>query len=320
MAIETRYGTLHGCYGEEYYDDGVLKNCSFGSKNRLKTACGVLVPRYGPETARNKYGKAVGFYPNGQLRRVALETITGVQTPIGEFPAELLTFYEDGTVCRIFPLNGKITGFWTEKDEEKLAVPLHFHFGFGEFSAKIISVHFYGNGNIQSVTLFPKERVTLHLPFGEVAVRTGFSLYEDGALQTLEPAEPTPVPTLVGTLHAYDSNPIGITADRNSLRFREDGTLARLATVTDKIVVQTPDARLETIAPVQKASPLDDRLTVTRPVIAEFPDGGVRLTCEGTWDYSLSECAFSILSVPYAAPFSDCSGCSGCDGFCGRLK
>lgn len=319
MEIGTRYGTLHSCFGEEYYEDGMLKGCNFDAENRLDTGCGVLIPHYGPEDVRNKYGKTIGFYRSGQIRRIALENITGVQSPIGVFPAELITFYENGAICRIFPLNGRITGFWTEEDEEKLAAPLHFSFDFGDFSAKIISVHFYQSGSIQSITLFPKERITLRSPLGEIRVRTGFSLYEEGTLESLEPAEPTPVPTRIGTLHAYDSNPIGITADRNSLWLEPGGTVARLSTVTDKIIVQTPEARLETVAPVQQPSPLDDRATITLPVKAEFKAGTVRLTCEGFHSYSIAECAFSILPVPYFTSFPECSTCNGrcesCPGF-----
>jgi hypothetical protein len=315
MEIGTQYGTLHECCGEEFYEDGALKECNFDAENRLETEYGILVPRCGPENVRSKYGKAIGFYPNGRLRRIALQNTTGVKSPIGEFPAELLTFYEDGALCRIFPLNGKITGFWTEEDEEKLAVPLHFSFAFGDFTAKIISVHFYPGGNIQSITLFPKERITVRLPFGKIRVRTGFSLYEDGALQSLEPAEPTPVPTPIGTLHAFDCSPIGITADLNSLRLEPDGAVSRLSTVTDKIIVQTPDAQLETVAPAQIPNPSDDESSFTLPVKAEFSPGIVRFSCEKRSSYRLSECAFSILSVPYESSFG-CSGCSGCNGFC----
>lgn len=316
MEIKTRYGMLHTCCDEEYDGNGALKGCNFDAESQLETEYGVLVPRFGPENVRSKYGKAVGFYPNGQLRRILLQETTGVRSPIGEFPAELITFYEDGAMCRIFPLNGKITGFWTEEDEEKLAVPLHFSFNFGDFSAKIISVHFYRSGSIQSVTLFPKERVSVQLPFGKIGVRTGFSLYEDGALQSLEPADPTPISTQIGTLHAFDSNPIGITADRNSLGLAPDGTVVRLSTVTDKIIVQTPDAQLETVAPVQVTNPVDGQSTLTLPVKAEFSPESVRFSSEKTNTYNLAECAFSILPVPYESSFWGCSGCSGCGGSC----
>ena len=320
MEIETRYGTLRGCFDEEYYENGTLKSCSFDIVNRLKTSCGILTPRYGPETVRSKYGKAIGFYPNGCIRRIALEQMTDVQSPIGEFPAELITFYESEAICRIFPLNGKITGFWTEEDEEKLMVPLHFKFYFGEFSAKIISVHFYESGNIQSITLFPNEIFEISLPFGKVLGRTGFSLYESGALQSLEPAEPTSVPTPIGTLHAFAGNCTGITADQNSLGLAESGTVVRLSTVTDKIVVQTPDARLETNTPVQKTNPLDGQSVFTLPVKVEFSTDSVRFISEDTRSYLFATCAFSILSVPYTAALPNCSNCSGCGGFCDIKK
>lgn len=320
MEVETRYGTLHGCFDEEYYEDGTLKSCSFDASNRLQTTCGMLTPRYGPETVRSKYGKAIGFYPNGSIRRIALEKMTGVQSPIGEFPAELITFYENETICRIFPLNGKITGFWSEEDEEKLMAPLHFKFYFGEYIAKIISVHFYESGSIQSVTFFPNEKIEMSLPFGKVLGRTGFSLYEDGALQSMEPAEPTPVPTPIGTLHAFAGSCAGITADQNSLGFAENGAVVRLSTVTDKIVVQTPDARLEPIAPLQKTNPLDGQSVLTLPVKVEFSTDSVRFISEKSRSYPLAACAFSILSVPYTAVSLNCSNCNECSGFCNAKK
>ncbi|MVB11212.1 hypothetical protein CAFE_19200 [Caprobacter fermentans] len=314
MEIDTRYGRLAGCFDEEFYSGGTLKSCSFECENHVETGCGTLIPRFGPENARRKYGKAVGFYPDGAIKRVVLEKQAGVISPIGEFPAELVTFYENGSVCRVFPLNGKISGFWSEADEEKLAVPLHFSFDFGEFSAKMISIHFYPGGSIQSITLFPCERITLQTPLGKVKIRGGFSLYEDGRLQSMEPAEPTPVTTPIGVLHAFDSNPVVVTADRNSLCLEPGGSVARLSTVTDEIIVQLPDARLERVLPLKKTNPLDDETTVTLPVQVEFQDGGVRLTCEKVHRYSLAECAFTILHVPYVAGFSPCSGCSGCGG------
>lgn len=322
MEIETRYGTLRGCFNEEYYENGTLKSCSFDAVNHLKTACGILTPRYGHETVRSKYVKAIGFYPNGCIRRIALEHMTGVQSPIGEFPAELLTFYESEAICRIFPLNGKITGFWTEQDEEKLMEPLHFSFPFGEFSVKVISVHFYESGNIQSITLFPDERIEISLPFGKVLGRTGFSLYADGALQSLEPAQPTSIPTPIGMLHAFaGSFTTGITADMNSLVLAENGTVMRLSTVTDKIVVQTPDALLQPVAPLQKTSPLDGQSIITLPVKAEFSSDTVRFFCGESHSYSIATCAFSILSVPYTAvELPNCSSCSGCSGFCAGIK
>lgn len=312
MKLETLYGNLDSYYDEEYFEDGSLKGCSFERENQLKTEYGVLVPRYGPEDVRKKYGKAIGFFPNGILKRIALEHQTEIESPIGPFPAELITFYDDGSVCRIFPLNGKISGFWSEQDEEKLAVPMHFSLAYGDFSVKIISIHFYRNGNIQSITLFPCERITLNTPLGAIKVRNGFSLYDDGRLQSLEPAEPTAVSTPIGVMHAFDSNPIGITADQNSLLFSPDGTVQHLSTVTDKIVVQLPDARLETVAPVKKTNPLDDETSITLPVTVKFQKDSVSFRCEQASVYSLQECAFTILRVPYVTDGSPCSACSGC--------
>ena len=38
--------------------------------------------------------------------------------------AEQVSFYESGALKRIFPLNGTLSGYWTQEDEAKLATPL----------------------------------------------------------------------------------------------------------------------------------------------------------------------------------------------------
>jgi hypothetical protein len=317
MNIVTKYGTLRGCREVENAPDGEVKCCNFSEENRLETDCGILTPQYGPEDVRKKYIKALSFFPNGQIQRVALEKQTEIQSPIGDFPAELLTFYKGGEINRIFPLNGKISGFWTEQDEEQLAVPLHFSFYFGEFTAKIISIHFYQSGNIQSITLFPGEIIDLQTPVGKLKVRTGLSLYENGALQSVEPAAPSLISTKVGTLHAFDSNCIGISADRNSLRFDEKGNVVQMKSATDKIIIQTPNAQLETIIPMEKPDPLNDNATVTIPLKIEFQDTTVSLFDSEPHIYSLEDSAFTILQIPLISSCVDCSSCSQCqDGFC----
>lgn len=314
MKLETRYGQLTGCCDAEFYNNGTLKSCNFESENHLKTDCGILIPCFGPENVRRKHKKAVEFYPNGVIKRIALEKQTQILSPIGEFPAELVTFYKDGAVCRVFPLNGKISGFWSEEDEEKLAVPLHFSFPFADFSAKIISVHFYASGNIHSITLFPSERITLQTHLGNIKIRGGFSLYEDGSLQSMEPAEPTPIATPIGVLHAFDSSAAVVSADRNSLYLAPDGSVARLSTATDKIIIQLPDGKLESVAPLTKTNPLDDTTTITLPIQIEFRPELVDMICEKEHRYSLTDCHFTVLRVSYAAGCFLCHGCSGCGG------
>ena len=46
--------------------------------------------------------------------------------------AELVTFHADGSLRRVFPLNGKLSGYWTEADEGALAKAMELSTPLGE--------------------------------------------------------------------------------------------------------------------------------------------------------------------------------------------
>ena len=319
MELNTRYGTLTGCIHPEYYEDGAIESCSFSERNELSLSCGTLVPQYGgADQVRRKYVKSADFYRSGALRRLALEEQTEVETPIGDFPAELLTFYEDGAVRRVFPLNGKISGYWSEQDEARLLFPFHFEFYFGAFSAKIVSVHFYPNGSIRSITLFPGEVVALNTPAGEIPVRTGFSLYESGALESVELAQPTPVLTPIGRITAFDALAVGVHADSNSLRFSESGAVTGIATSSEKIIVQSKAMPLTSVSPVIKPDLTDEEETFLCPVTVRFEGESVVLSNGETTLCAPGDAAFTVIQSRNAA----CSSCAGCAarGVCGKTE
>jgi hypothetical protein len=190
----------------------------------LVTHVGELVPFY-TETHRRKNKCSVEFHKNGMVKAVALNEIQEIQTPIGEFPAELVTFYETGELKRFFPLDGKISGMWSEEEEKSLAIPLSFEFPFSSFTAIISGIAFYKTGDIRSITLFPGEKIPISTEYGEIPARNGFSLYESGKLESLEPALPFVIQTPTGPRRAFDPNAIGVNADINSLVFSEEGKI-----------------------------------------------------------------------------------------------
>jgi len=318
MELRTRYGKLLGCVNVEYDAGNRIKGCCFEEENKIFLECATLVPQYGEETVRKKFIQTVSFYLSGALRRIALEQQTEVITPIGEFPAELLTFYEYGAIKRIFPLNGKLTGYWSEQDEAKLAFPFHFEFEFGSFFAKIISVHFYQSGEIQSITLFPSEVITLQTPVGKMPVRTGFSLYKSGALKSVEPAQSFVTATRIGKVMAFDAGAIGVHADNNSMEFSLSGAVTKMVTSSDKIIIQSEGASLASVAPIIKSSPLDENEFVTIPVKIRFEGDTVVLSNEEDYSYSLSTSAFTVIQNPIAT-CSSCSDCSIC-GICEKAN
>ncbi len=226
MTQENVRQTLSDIYNDisdiTYYKNGAVNGLRLNEKNMILTHAGQLIPYFGAESPRRKYKASITFHQNGALKSVSLDSQQDVLTPIGEMPAELVTFYDTGELKRIFPLDGKVSGFWSEEDERGLNVPLNFEFDFASFSALISGLCFYKNVCIRSVTLFPNEIIRIgHEPNGTIDVRHGFSLHESGRLQSLEPASPVKLRTPIGTLTAFDPNAVGINADMNSLCFDE---------------------------------------------------------------------------------------------------
>jgi len=300
------------------YPSGELLGVKLSKKMLLLTSAGELIPAY-TETHRRKNKYSVEFYQSGKIKKVALEEVQEAQTPLGEMPAELVMFYESGEVKRVFPLDGKISGMWSEQEEKALAIPLSFELPFTAFTAIIGGIAFYQSGDIRSITLFPGETVPISTKYGEIIARNGFSLYESGKLESLEPSAPFAVQTPIGAITAFDPNAIGINADINSLVFDEDGKIITLTTALNRVGAKTADGQLLLFAPREVINPLDDEslmtegLTITFDYSADtikFTEGEKKTTL------SISQSAFTITvyssSVLTCNPV-DCAACShGC--------
>ena len=122
--VLTRYGEIPvaGCL--EWHATGELMSCAPAGPALLETPFGALPPQHSTDDLRRRTVQAVHFYDNGVLRHLPLETRTGIQTPAGPLLAELVTFHRDGSLSRVFPLNGKLSGYWTQEDEGRLAEPV----------------------------------------------------------------------------------------------------------------------------------------------------------------------------------------------------
>jgi len=298
------------------YPGGELEGVKLSERNVLATQAGELVPAY-TETHRRKNKYSVEFYKIGAIKAVALDEVQEIYTPIGEFPAEMVTFFESGELNRFFPLDGKISGFWSEADEKKLAIPLSFNLPFTSFTAIICGVAFYKNGDIRSITLFPGEVVEIETTYGKIRTRIGFSLYESGKLESLEPAVPVIIQTPIGAIAAFDPNAIGINADSNSLVFDEDGKVTALTTAHNRIAAQTEDGRLQMFIPREVINPLDNETMITEGLRISFDygadavvfDDGIKLPITG------SNFTINAHTEPTSAMCnpSSCASCSlGC--------
>jgi len=291
-------GVLAGVESYSCYPGGELLGVKLSVKNMLATRAGELIPAY-TETTRRKNKYSVEFYQNGAIKKIALEEARKVQTPLGELPAELVLFFESGEVKRVFPLDGKISGMWSEKEEKSLATPLSFELPFTAFTAIIGGIAFYKSGAIRSITLFPGEFVTITTKYGKITAKNGFSIYESGELESLEPYVPFLMQTPIGALNAFDPNVIGINADINSLAFDEDGRVIALSTVLNSVAAQAEDGRTLRFAPRQVVNPLDGESMLTESLKISF-------------DYGAGTVKFTEGDKETVLPLSDYAFTNGC--------
>jgi hypothetical protein len=310
--IITKYGLLEGIVLADYYSDGSLCECTLNCRNKISTPYGALVPQYSDDGVRRKYTKSLSFYPGGDLKSISLHEQTPVATPAGLLPAELLTFYEGEKIRRLFPLNGKLSGFWSEANEYALAQEFEFKLPVAEFKRKIIGIHFYESGAVKSMTFWPKDSLALRSPAGIIKIRIGFSLHPDGSLQSVEPLNPIPVNTPIGKIMAFDIDANGILGDSNSLCFMPDGQIQSLATSTDRITITGRNGQRVLYEPGVKPSLFDDEKMDTVPLHIAFIGRKIGFQKSVAKEYDIEQHNFSIQSLPLKVS-SSCDACLGCD-------
>jgi len=268
--ISTKYGELKGISSIEFYSQGTIKECKLNEYSKLSTIYGDLVPQYDETEVRRKYKRSLSFYENGNIQSISFQKQTTLDTKIGKLPAELALFYENGNIKRIFPLNGKITAYWTEENEYRLADELNLSFEFGDFKMKIIGVCFYESGEVKSVTFWPKDFINVISPLGLVEIRIGLSLYPNGKIKSCEPRKQTLISTVIGDLHAYDLAALGLNGDRNSLNFNLDGSIKALCTSTDRITITAVNGQVNIHEPSLKVNNFNNTIMDVVPIEIEF--------------------------------------------------
>lgn len=316
--LNTKYGVIEGISSMDYYKNGNPRDCIVNEINELKTSYGTLVPQYESGSDRRKHIKSFSFYDDGNLQSIYLQKQAKISTSIGTLPAELITFYPNGNIRRIFPLNGQITAYWSELDEYNLAENISFDLSVGKFEKKVISVHFYEDGVVKSITFWPSNTVEINSPIGDVIARIGLAFYNSGKLKSFEPLKPTKVETPIGTITAYDVNALGIHGDLNSINFFEDGSIKSLITSSDTIEVITKTGEKKIYKPGLKVSVINDEVMEVVPMSVSFNDNKVCFNNNSEDEYSIDECTFKVEYTPLQtkSPCASCSGNSDCNGDC----
>ena len=313
--FETSYGTVSGIADRATYASGAIKSCRLTVENRLQSPVGELVPLYQMAELgerQKKDRRSLGFYESGKIKSVALDRAMPVKTPLGVFKAEAVSFYENGAINRLFPLNGQIDGYWSERNEGALAERLDFDLSVGRFSAKIISLHFYPSGALKSLTLWPGEQITIQSPVGPMRIRTGFSLYEDGSVRSLEPAGVEALSTPIGVVKAFDAEVMGMNADQNSVQFSPAGRLISVKTIHTGLRVVVAGQDELRIEPWETASLIDDAGLRTVPMQINFGADAVVIIAERTHRFELAKSSITTFNRDRVIREA-CSSCAGCE-------
>lgn len=264
MNISTPYGILSDVQETSLHKNGSLASAFTHAPTSLQTKMGQLDVAHDFSSEHRKYIPSVKFDVAGSLQAVNLQKQTLIQTPCGPFAAEYLTFYPNGRLQRVFHLNGKISGYWSEEQETGLAEQTTLHTPLGPLTAKIMSLHFFSDGALASLTFFPGTLVSVPTPLGQLNSRIGLSFYPHGQLKSLEPASPLLIQTPAGKVHAFDKEPLGLSGDSNSLCWSAAGALNGCKTI-DSLNITMRDGTRLLIEPHQKISLCDDDIQVKIP-------------------------------------------------------
>ncbi|WP_077858493.1 hypothetical protein [Clostridium sp. BL-8] len=290
--IETKYGTLNGAEIAGYYSTGEPETYNLEEKSELEVLGYKLVPLYDFPYERRKEFPPMKVYKNGNIKSMALDTSTIINTKLGKFEVEKITFYESGQINRLFILDGKLSGYWSEEDEYNLAKAYKFKFEFSSFEAKIMSLHYYKSGELKSLTLWPKERIELKIGEYKFMGRIGFSLYENSKIKSCEPFRPVAINTPIGKIDAYDINAVGIHGDTNSLKFNEDGTVKALITSTNTVTVYTEKGEKSIYSPKKVRLYSNSEILDTITLSIEFEENKIIINSQ--YEYEIKGNRFEI--------------------------
>lgn len=307
--VQTKYGTIRDYLNLNMHSTGQPASLLLTGYSEFETPYGTLVPQYTVEDQGRKEHQYVLFHSNGTLRKVPLQDATAIKTCYGAIDSEMVLFYDDGSLKKLFQLTGKLSGFWTEEQEFALAKDLTVALPEGEITAKMIGLGFFKSGTIRSITFWPGQVVSVTTPAGTIDVRTGISFYEAGGIRSLEPVRPTSVETVIGTLQAFDNDPDGISGDMNSLCFDSKGSVSALYTTSNRVIVTEGTGEKTVYEPEEKESLCSESVAVAVPLKIEFSAGKVRFTQSAGDEYVVEECLFQIeeYEKALAVPCYECS-------------
>lgn len=246
----------------------------------ITTKYGEFVPQYTDSELRRKEILPVVYHESGVVKALPLEKQEVITTPAGDIPAELVSFHPNGNINRIFPLNGKLSGYWSQEDEAALSKPVVLTTPAGTMTTRVIGVSFYDDESLRSITLWPGETISISTPSGAFETRIGVCFSPDGTVKSLEPAKPTMVKTRAGEITAYDPDAVGVNGDENSLVFDENGDVIRVITTLTRLKAVHSNGTTSIFTPGTRESLCSESEEEVVPMIVELSDQAVMVRAE----------------------------------------
>ncbi len=234
--------------------NGNIDTVLVGEKVVLETSVGNLIPRYTLDDSGRKKEAPIKFFKTGELKSLPLEEATEIKTPVGNIKSELLIFYKSGALWRTFPLNGQVSGFWTEENEFELAKTLEIPSSVGTIKVKPIYLQFYKTGELESILFWPGEQIKINTTLGEIIIHKGICFHRNGNIKGFEPLEEITVETPIGKIKAFDRDPNGIHAESHAINLYEDGSVESITTSSNEITVMENGAEVQKFGPQLKSS------------------------------------------------------------------
>ena len=309
----TEYGILSNLVDHNLHENGTLKDCILKGYNIITTKYGDLIPQYDYIDVRRKYIKSISFFKDGKISRISLNKQTPIETPIGIIDVELVTFYPNGNIDRIFPLNGQLSGYWDEEQEYALAKNINFSFPFGNFISKVTGIYFYEDGHVKGLTLWTNEIIEIDTPIGKQSIRNGLSLYGNGNIKAFEPSVPLSISTPIGSILAFDDSGYNFFKECKSVNFNEDGSLKSVMTSKQKITVIDSDKNIHVYEP-KCYEDFDDGNLYIYPLEVDFFNKSVSFNNLNS--YVIEECNFLIDELAQNSSTMCTHNCSSCGTTC----
>lgn len=253
----------------EIFPDGSVRSGFPKKEYFFNTEYGKFRAQYTNDGARKQTINSLEFFPDGGLRKISLENQENIDTDYGEIPAELVLFYDTKKIRKIFPLNGRITGYWSEKDEYGLAKELEFNVGGREIKGKFINIEFYETGALKSLLLWSSERIQIEIGGKKVKVKNKISFYEDGEIKSVEPSEAFMLDTPIGKVNIVNGFSSGF-GYGSTILFAENGEVKQIQTTSEIFEVLRDKKLVAFIEPELNPSMCNDKVFLPDVIKVEF--------------------------------------------------